>query len=79
MCESMLTFSTKPFKFKVYAAAGTLFNLNSRCGTFFLLDKRDVYLMGQHFHFVKWSYSTQWEAFRWQYEHSHLLTVILNS
>jgi len=50
MCESMLTFSTEPFKYKVYAAAGTPFNLNSHCGTFSLLDKRDVYLMGQHCH-----------------------------
>jgi hypothetical protein len=34
----------------VYAVAGTPFNLNSHCGTFSLMDERDVYLMGQHSH-----------------------------
>ena len=34
--------STEPFKYKVYAVARMLFNLNSHCGTFSLLDKRDV-------------------------------------
>jgi len=42
-----------PFKFQFYAAARTLFNLNSHCGTVpSLLDKKDVHWMGQHCPFL---------------------------
>jgi len=47
----LLSFSNiHPLKSQVYAVARALFNLNAHCGTvFFLLDKKDVHDVGQHF------------------------------
>ena len=49
MNRECLTFSTKPLKSQISAAAGAMFSVNAHCRMFPLTGEMEVHFIGQHY------------------------------